>query len=104
MEKTDNQIDIDDDAKRITEITMEVLNDKIIYSDSDLDDLLNELQSRLSKELNMDVEIYVEDDGEEEGRIYLDMTITTPHRKYSASVVLEQAYRVSLGFDVYSID
>jgi hypothetical protein len=52
----------------------------------------------------MDVELYVEYDGEEEGRIYLDMTITTPHRKYSASVVLEQACRVSLGFDVYSID
>lgn len=41
MEKTNNQID--DEAKRITEIAIEVLNDKIIYSDSDLDDLLNEL-------------------------------------------------------------
>jgi dihydroxyacetone kinase-like predicted kinase len=102
MEKTDNQID--DVAKRITEIAIEVLNDKIIYSDSDLDDLLNELQSRLSKELNMDVELYVEYDGEEEGNIYLDVTITTPHGRYSASVVLEQAYKVSLGFDVYSID
>jgi hypothetical protein len=90
-------------VKRMTEIAMEVLNGKIIYSDSDLDGLLNELQSRLSKELNMDVEIYAEYDEEDEEGIHLHMTITTPHGKYAAWVVLKRAYKVSLAFDVYHV-
>jgi flagellar hook-associated protein FlgK len=99
MEKTDNQVD--GEVKRINEIAMEVLNDKIIHNASDLDDLLDELQSWLSKELDTEVEIAAEYEGEEEGEIYIYLTITTPHGKYATSIVLTRAYEVSLALDVY---
>ena len=99
VEKTNDQID--GEVKRINEIAMEVLNGKIIHTNSDLDDLLSELYNKLSKELNTDVEIDAEYEGEEEGEIYIYVTITTPHGKYATSIVLTRAYEVNLALDVY---
>jgi hypothetical protein len=99
MEKTDNQRE--EEVKRINKIAMEVLNDRIIYNDSDLDGLLDELYNRLSKELNTDVEIDARYNGEDEDGIDIYLTITTPNGKYATTIVLTRAYEVSLGFDVY---
>lgn len=99
MEKTDNQRE--EEAKRINKIAMEVLNDKIIYNDFDLDNLLDELHDKLSKELGTDVDIDAEYDGEDEEEIDIYLTITTPNGKYATTVTLTKAYEVSLGFDVY---